>query len=369
MRGGCALLAVSSLLAAGCRQDMHDQPRYDAARGRARSSPTAARARGRSSRARSRAARCRTTTAFFTGKVDGAARDANFPFADRRRRCSSAARSASTSTARRATAAPATATAWSCSAATGSRRRYHIDRLRAGADAGYFFDVMTNGFGAMPDYPAQIAAADRWASSPTCARCSSASTRAAADCRRRAEQPTQRQPPAAGGRRHDAGGEKHCSDGRHTAVDRRDAAGASPRAGQPARALIVGRGRPRAPAPSAPFVEPDAVLPVLPDRLPASARLALGSLGAADAAAPDGRQLGPGRPARARGGRRTLPLAGAAASSRSLFGLPTLYEWAHPEAVANDAILQHKAPYLNVPFFLGRAVALLRRLDAAGAAC
>jgi hypothetical protein len=28
---------------------------------------------------------------------------------------------------------------------------------------GYFFDVMTNGFGAMSDYSAQIAIEDRWA--------------------------------------------------------------------------------------------------------------------------------------------------------------------------------------------------------------
>jgi mono/diheme cytochrome c family protein len=39
---------------------------------------------------------------------------------------------------------------------------FHIDRLRQ-ADVGYFFDVMTNGFGAMPDYRAQIDARDRWA--------------------------------------------------------------------------------------------------------------------------------------------------------------------------------------------------------------
>jgi mono/diheme cytochrome c family protein len=31
------------------------------------------------------------------------------------------------------------------------------------APAGHFFDVITNGFGAMPDYAAQIAPADRWA--------------------------------------------------------------------------------------------------------------------------------------------------------------------------------------------------------------
>src|ERR1700691_2364520 len=38
---------------------------------------------------------------------------------------------------------------------------YHTERLRK-APLGYFFDVMTNGFGAMPDYAAQIPARDRW---------------------------------------------------------------------------------------------------------------------------------------------------------------------------------------------------------------
>ena len=35
---------------------------------------------------------------------------------------------------------------------------YHDDRLR-NAPVGHFFDVITNGFGAMPDYAAQINAA------------------------------------------------------------------------------------------------------------------------------------------------------------------------------------------------------------------
>ncbi len=39
---------------------------------------------------------------------------------------------------------------------------FHIDRLRA-APVGHYFDVITNGFGAMPDYAAQIPAHDRWA--------------------------------------------------------------------------------------------------------------------------------------------------------------------------------------------------------------
>src|ERR671918_422827 len=38
-----------------------------------------------------------------------------------------------------------------------------------------------------------------------------------------------------------------------------------------------------------------------------------------------------------------------------LLGLHDLYEWTHAEAVANDALLRWKAPYLNVPFFLIRA--------------
>jgi mono/diheme cytochrome c family protein len=39
---------------------------------------------------------------------------------------------------------------------------YHEDRLR-NAPVGYFFDVMTHGFGAMQDYSAQVPVADRWA--------------------------------------------------------------------------------------------------------------------------------------------------------------------------------------------------------------
>ncbi len=39
---------------------------------------------------------------------------------------------------------------------------FHIDRLR-GMPVGYFFDVITHGFGVMPDYAAQIPVDDRWA--------------------------------------------------------------------------------------------------------------------------------------------------------------------------------------------------------------
>jgi hypothetical protein len=39
---------------------------------------------------------------------------------------------------------------------------YHIDRLRQ-VPNGYIYDVITTGFGAMPDYAAQIQPSDRWA--------------------------------------------------------------------------------------------------------------------------------------------------------------------------------------------------------------
>ena len=39
---------------------------------------------------------------------------------------------------------------------------YHTDQARALA-SGFIFDVITNGFGAMPDYAAQIPVRDRWA--------------------------------------------------------------------------------------------------------------------------------------------------------------------------------------------------------------
>ena len=39
---------------------------------------------------------------------------------------------------------------------------YHIERLRK-APLGHFFDVITHGFGIMPDYSSQISPRDRWA--------------------------------------------------------------------------------------------------------------------------------------------------------------------------------------------------------------
>jgi hypothetical protein len=38
------------------------------------------------------------------------------------------------------------------------------------------------------------------------------------------------------------------------------------------------------------------------------------------------------------------------------FGMHHIYEWTDPDAVAYDKLLQHKAPYLNVPFFYIRVI-------------
>ncbi len=37
-----------------------------------------------------------------------------------------------------------------------------------------------------------------------------------------------------------------------------------------------------------------------------------------------------------------------------LFGLKDLYPWTHPDLVAHNAVLRHKQPYLNIPFFIVR---------------
>ena len=134
--------------------------RSTAAAGERRSSRTA-RARGRSSKARSRAARCRPTKPFFTGK-NGRRWSTELPFPmtqqvlDRGEQrfniyCTP------------------------CHDRTGERQRHgRAARLPAAAvvphrsaahtsPIGHFFDVMTNGFGAMPDYRAQISPRDRWA--------------------------------------------------------------------------------------------------------------------------------------------------------------------------------------------------------------
>ena len=52
---------------------------------------------------------------------------------------------------------------------------------------------------------------------------------------------------------------------------------------------------------------------------------------------------------------RTLPLM-AALFIPVIAGMTDLYPWTHSDLVAEDHILQHKAPYLNSGFFIARYV-------------
>ena len=151
------VLACFVLLSA-CRQDMHNQPKYRPLRA------TGFFADGSSARPLVEGTVARGTlqedVAFFTGK-NGSTLVAELPIAvDQQLLDRGEERYGIFCTP--------------CHDLTGSGRgmvvqrgyrqppSFHEDRLR-NAPAGHFFDVMTNGFGAMPDYRAQLAARDRWA--------------------------------------------------------------------------------------------------------------------------------------------------------------------------------------------------------------
>ena len=144
-------------LAAGCRQDMHDQPKYRGLRS------STFFANGSSARPLVEGTVARGTLredeAFFTGKVNSAFVK-ELPFAvdaqvlDRGQErfniycapCHGPTGAGNGMVVQRGFRQPSS---------------FHIDRLRT-ADAGYFFDVITNGFGVMPDYRVQVAPRDRW---------------------------------------------------------------------------------------------------------------------------------------------------------------------------------------------------------------
>ena len=146
------------LLGGGCRQDMHDQPKYqpleqssfflDQQASRMPVAGTVARGK------------LRDDTLLYTGKVDG--QDALlFPF-----RVDEAvmARGQQRFNIYCSPCHGQTGMGDGMVVRRGYRRppSFADERLRQ-APIGHFFDVMTNGFGAMPDYAAQIKPADRWA--------------------------------------------------------------------------------------------------------------------------------------------------------------------------------------------------------------
>ena len=152
----CAALVLLAM--AACRQDMHDQPKYVPLRAStffsdsrsARPFVAGTVARGQ----------LREDALLYTGQMTGV--DATmFPFAVNEQVMARGRERYDIYCA-------------PCHGRTGAgdgmivRRGYrrpptlHQDRLRE-SPVGHFFDVITNGFGAMPDYATQIRAEDRWA--------------------------------------------------------------------------------------------------------------------------------------------------------------------------------------------------------------
>jgi mono/diheme cytochrome c family protein len=151
-----AVLAATALVA-GCRQDMHDAPRYESFE----ASSTFADHRSSRTPPEGTVPRgwLREDEALYTGKVAGELID-QFPFAI-----------AHADLARgrerfNIYCTPCHGTLGDGNGMVVQRglrqaASFHQDRLRQ-EKAGYFFDVITNGFGAMPDYAAQIPVRDRW---------------------------------------------------------------------------------------------------------------------------------------------------------------------------------------------------------------
>jgi len=157
-RAGFAIAALSLLFVAGCRQDMQDEPKFFPQRG------TSFYADGRSVRPQVANTVARNQLHedeyFYTGLVNGKEGD-GLPF-------------------------PVTMKVLErgqerynvyctpCHSRVGNGEgmivqrgyekagNFHTARLEA-APLGHFFHVITNGYGAMPDYSAQVAPIDRWA--------------------------------------------------------------------------------------------------------------------------------------------------------------------------------------------------------------
>jgi mono/diheme cytochrome c family protein len=150
-------LAACLLFAAGCRQDMHNQPKYKPLRASAFFDD------GSSARPLIEGTVARGTlqsdAAFFTGK-NGQALVAELPFPVTQEVLD---RGQERFNIFCAPCHDRTGTGNGMVVQRGYRQAasFHIDRLRQ-VEVGHFFDVMTNGFGAMPDYRAQITPRDRW---------------------------------------------------------------------------------------------------------------------------------------------------------------------------------------------------------------
>jgi mono/diheme cytochrome c family protein len=154
---GAVLIALAA--GVGCRQDMHDQPKYIPLR------PSSFFGDGRSERPLIEGTVARghldDDIAYYTGRGPDGQFVNEFPFAvtkdvvERGQErfniycspCHDRLGNGNGKIVRRGYRHPPS---------------YHIDRLRQ-VPNGYIYDVIASGFGAMPDYAAQIPPADRWA--------------------------------------------------------------------------------------------------------------------------------------------------------------------------------------------------------------
>ena len=156
--GLMAWVSLCLILITGCRQDMHDQPRYEPFEASAffvdgrsvRPLVSGTVARGQ----------LRTDTHFSTGMVESKAVDTlpfpvTRPLLDRGQErytifcvpCHDSLGNGQGIIVQRGFRQPPS---------------FHLERLRE-APIGHFFDIMTSGFGAMADYATQIPPQDRWA--------------------------------------------------------------------------------------------------------------------------------------------------------------------------------------------------------------
>jgi mono/diheme cytochrome c family protein len=148
--------------ASGCRQDMHDAPRYDpleASTFLPNGSSAQPLVAGTVSRTAAAGSQLNEDELLNTGKVNGQLADV-FPFAITR---ADLDRGEERFNIYCSPCHGRTGEGNGMVVQRGYRQaaNYHIERLRK-MPIGYFYDVMTNGFGAMPDYKAQIPVDDRW---------------------------------------------------------------------------------------------------------------------------------------------------------------------------------------------------------------
>jgi mono/diheme cytochrome c family protein len=155
-------LTLSAILSFGCRQDMHDAPRYDPYEASAilpNGSSAQPLVAGTVPRAQTAGAVLDEDELLNTGKLNGNLAEV-FPFPITRADLDKGEERFNIYCS-------------PCHSRTGEGNgmvvqrgyrqaaNFHIDRLRT-MPIGYFVDVMTNGFGAMPDYRMQLTPADRW---------------------------------------------------------------------------------------------------------------------------------------------------------------------------------------------------------------